>query len=332
MSIPSGGGTLAIAKATDARQVMDAVLADVQGLQQGLWGQWGNLLVNPDMAIGQRGGGPFVADNGYNADRWKQNHYGGSSASVDVFRGTTGGNPVGLWLPARDYLGVAYTHAGSGHATVGQKPETWWSYKGLQVSLSGGVWANTAGMARLFLYDGLTTTVSAFHAGSSAWQRLELTATVSPSATELSAGLYLQSASGQAYFTGARLALGSQALDFAPRPMPVEFNLCQRYYELHTSLAAGGDWPYFSGYAGAGGQYLIWSMPWKTLKAVTSPIPHISAGGWTMLNTVETAPQLQSMNDQGYALYVTAAAAGLVTVHSTYASGAGSIAGEANPA
>lgn len=327
-SIPSGGALTRVAKNADARQVPDAMLADIEAHAQGLWGSWGNLLINGDMAIAQRGPGPFVLDAAYTADRWQLRAYGGSAASVDAL--VTAGGGLATPAPCREHLHVAYTHAGGGHATIAQKTEAWPALKGLQVAFSALVFADTASTARLYLADGIATVFSAYHTGDNAtWQRLDLVATVSPSATTVEAGLYLAGATCGARITGARLVVGSQALDFAPRPLALELALCQRYYEVQGWRASGGaaGYPLVHGYAAAAGEDWFQGFGWRVQKG---GIPAMSLLGTWLLTGGATGVSLAAWNEDGYALHIVSGGAGQFGAEPNSAGDV--IVGEWNPA
>lgn len=298
-SIPSGGTLMAVAKAADARQVMDAILADLNALQSALGGGLGgNLLVNGGMRITQRGAGPFVANNALTADRWGISLSGGSTTSVDA--GVTASPPA----RASHYAAIAYAHAGGGSMTLEQLVEWWALCKGQTLSLSAWVWADQPGMARLLIQDGIAAVGSAYHPGDSAWHRLDLTATASPSATTLKAALQLANLSGAARFTSAMLVFGSQPVDWAPRPYATEQALAERYFEQHGGAAG---FPYVRGYSAVGaGDAAAVGVPFRTRKG---GVPSVTkAGTWGVNNANQ--PTVPQVNQDGYLLQITSLAAG----------------------
>lgn len=296
-SIPSGGTLLGAAKALDARQVEDATLADLQGLQAALGGLGGNLLVNGGRRIVQRGAGPFTADNAYTADRWMISLAGGSTVSVVA---DASASP-----PARTerYEVVVYTHAPGGRATLEQLVEWWPLCKGEAMAYSAWVWASVPNMARIALSDGLVVTFSNYHPGDSLWHRLDVAGVVSPAATTLKPCLWLTGASGTASTTGDMMVFGGQPVDYAPRPYALERLLCERYYEVHGGAAG---WPYVNGYA-PGAAFDWWTaIPFRVKKGGTPTVT--KAGTWEVVNCGQ--PSVEYVTAEAYFLHIVSVAAG----------------------
>lgn len=91
--------------------------------------------------------------------------------------------------------------------------------KSRKVSLGAWVKCSTAGIARLVLFDGVTSTASSFHTGGGTFEWLTVTHTMSGSATLLQ--VYCQvEASGSAYFGSVFPVISNVApADFLPCPM-----------------------------------------------------------------------------------------------------------------
>ena len=84
------------------------------------------------------------------------------------------------------------------------------------------------------------------------WTRYSFTASVSSTATQIGVNLYYTpvgtaGADDNVYITGVQLEKGSTATSFDYRPYGTELQLCQRYYQKYTSIAAG-DGICFGGY------------------------------------------------------------------------------------
>ena len=93
-------------------------------------------------------------------------------------------------------------------------------WKGRTVTLGCWCYATVADRARIRLTEGGTgtTVYSDYHTGDSTWQWLAITQTVSSSATNLVAYLFLDTGDTTAYFDGAMLVEGSSAYAFSPKP------------------------------------------------------------------------------------------------------------------
>jgi hypothetical protein len=173
---------------------------------------------------------------------------------------------------------------------------------------------------------------SSAHSGGGGWEALDVVRTLDAGTTQVSVGT-IATVDSTHWADNATLVHGAVPLPYVPLHPADERQRVDRYYEVHVGVAAGGaDWPYFQGYASAGGQDLVWSVPWHALKAAPAPTAHIG-GTWAAVNTGNSVPVLVAMNDQGYAVKVTSTAAGLVSIRSDHTAGAaaGYIAGEANP-
>ena len=108
-----------------------------------------NLLTDGAFEIWQRGNGPFTTNGAYTADRWLISLGSGSTMSV-ARQGS--GNPDTLYAAA-----LTYTHG----AAVSSLQQDFKGDDAVQLrktlSLSMRVWANTANMARIGIYDQSTS-------------------------------------------------------------------------------------------------------------------------------------------------------------------------------
>jgi len=75
-------------------------------------------------------------------------------------------------------------------------------YEGRTVKFGMWVYCGTASKARIYIYDGTTTTNSSYHTGGGDWEFLEVEAQVGASNTELTFGCEVQSSTITAYFDG----------------------------------------------------------------------------------------------------------------------------------
>jgi len=94
-------------------------------------------------------------------------------------------------------------------------------WKGRTVTLSCWSYATVANRLRIYIYDGITTTLSSYHTGDSTWQLLTVTKTISDSATRLTAYLlYITDGDTTCYSDGAMLVEGAMPYAFSPKPLP----------------------------------------------------------------------------------------------------------------
>lgn len=295
-SFPSSGA-LATAKALNSTQVMDAILADLGAAGAGAGGA--NLVVNGDQWWSQRGSGPFTAHNAYAADRWQIQLAGGSALSVSTLIET--GTPSSQSpRPAREHSNFAYTHAGSGSAQYRQKVEFPQRYRGLWLSMSALVAADTANMARLFLDDGVSLTTGAFHTGGGSVQRLTVAKQVGAAASALYGGLQLSGASGAGGMTAFMLVMAAEAVDYIPQQHTAEWAMIERFYEQKTDLFIDG------GVAAAGGVTRTLFVPFRVQKGGAPTVTKL--GTWGVVNA--TQPTIVASSAQGFRIQTTSVAAG----------------------
>ncbi len=119
---------------------------------------------------------------------------------------------IDSWLGDIEFsLSTTQVHAGTysipvddGHYAYQDIP--WNSaYQGASVTFTCYVWAGNADKAYIQINDGVGTTNSSYHTGTSAWQQLTVTRTLNAAATQLRIMLYYAASSGTAYFDDAAL-------------------------------------------------------------------------------------------------------------------------------
>lgn len=81
-----------------------------------------------------------------------------------------------------------------------------------------GAWVYTAfaSRARLRINDGTTTTYSAYHSGSSAWEFLKVSVTTGAGTSALNVGLQIDTGNVAAYLDGAILVEGNTVAQYSP--------------------------------------------------------------------------------------------------------------------
>jgi phage-related protein len=75
-------------------------------------------------------------------------------------------------------------------------------YEGKTITFGMWVKCSTASKARIYIYDGTTTTNSSYHAGDGEWEWIEVEGQIGASNTELTFGCEVQSSTITAYFDG----------------------------------------------------------------------------------------------------------------------------------
>jgi hypothetical protein len=170
-----------------------------------------NLIKNGNLDCWLAGAGPF-SQGQISADGWVVQ--GGASVAVSRESSTVklGSYSMKVTSTSPD---LGYLNSLNVNNELGTGINYW---KGRKVSLSAWVWADTANNARLQINDQITPSPTAYHTGSSTWELLTVTHTVSNSATNL----FIQVAQGYAagtttsYFNGIILVDGETPYSFAP--------------------------------------------------------------------------------------------------------------------
>jgi hypothetical protein len=266
-----------------------------------------NLLVNGGMAVAQRGGGPFTANNAFTADRWQIALGGGSTISVSC--AVAGIGPSGASVPCvqgsyihstASYLLQQVKFAGDGNH-VGH-------LGGLTVSLSMRVWANAANAVRISLSTdgtGPLNAVSSFHPGNAAVATLTVTGLVPSDATVLNVELNFQATCSQWYAGQAMLVVGSQAANYVPMHPADDLARCLRYYE---AVGSAPGYPNLQGYCAAGSNF-TYPILYRARKPVVPTVTKL--GTWTVTNCSQ--PAIFGSDVDGTQVYVTATALGSFT-------------------
>jgi hypothetical protein len=289
-------------------------------------GATGNLLTNPSFEFNQRTVSAYTGNGVYGLDQWQITTPAGETITVTW-------DAAEVPEPSSAHSArVAFTKGPGSYGKLLQVVEGAERYKGRALALRILVKCATPNAVRAFIQDGVSISYSAYHSGGGGWEALDVVRTLDAGTTQVSVGT-IATVDSTHWADNATLVHGAVPLPYVPLHPADERQRVDRYYEVHVGVAAGGaDWPYFQGYASAGGQDLVWSVPWHALKAAPAPTAHIG-GTWAAVNTGNSVPVLVAMNDQGYAVKVTSTAAGLVSIRSDHTAGpaAGYIAGEANP-
>ena len=92
-------------------------------------------------------------------------------------------------------------------ATINGTTNSYW--RGKQVTLTGLVYATDASNARLRVDDGITTSETSYHTGTTGWEELSVTHTLSATASKLDVVLLVDGNAMTAKFDGIRLNHGS---------------------------------------------------------------------------------------------------------------------------
>lgn len=87
-------------------------------------------------------------------------------------------------------------------------------YRSKKVTFTCLVYATDVSNARIRVTDGVATTNSSYHTGTTGWEELSVTHTIDSSATSLSVVLCVDGNVKVAYFSGARLNLGGSKWAF----------------------------------------------------------------------------------------------------------------------
>ena len=203
-----------------------------------------NLLINGAMQVFQRGTSFTNSSAAYNADRWSvDNNAGGGGQSTDA---------------PDDFTYSLKVDPGSGSSAIRQAIELPAAGEGgvfrsgQKFTLSFYIKSDNAGeVINIFAASGTNvnaTTTSQVNDTSTglttttSWTRYTYTFTsnnVGGSDTCYNIVPYISSPSGDTYWTGLQLELGTEATPFEHRSFGQELALCQRYYE--TSDLEGTD-------------------------------------------------------------------------------------------
>lgn len=198
-----------------------------------------NLLINPGFEIWQRGIFFTSPANGvYTADRWFMNYVGTPTFTVSQ-------NTAAPLLNLGKYsLQCALTSVGASSSfSVRQSIENYQDFIGKQVSLS--IWVNSSvpGVKAFITNGTIATSLSAAHAGGSAFQRLTCTYTVPAGSTALYVGVGFVDIAptlSTIYLDSGNLVFGAQAVDYQPSRIADDVDRCLRYYEKSDGVGNQG--------------------------------------------------------------------------------------------
>lgn len=210
----------------------------------------GNLLINGDLSIWQRGTGPFTGNGGeYTADRIITADDGGAWVKSTA-RGAVGTSRS--LVPHKYYLEHQVTSVGTGSWNLGQKVENAANLSEKTVTLSFWVWNNGSAFTNLFAIfpqnmgaaAGVTTSFDI--AAIAGWVKYEATLTIPDWSGSVLASnshawvQYLRSSElAHVLITGVQLEFGNVATEYKHRLPAEELALCQRYYEKSLNLTDG---------------------------------------------------------------------------------------------
>jgi len=192
-----------------------------------------NLLTNGGFEVFQRGRYNTNAAT-FLVDRWWCD-FDGSYAGVGFGNNTNPANG----LVGGSQICVYMTGQGP---TVGARMRTWQRLEnraqlaGRTLTFACDVWADKPNEARIDISDNVGgNTFSPYHPGDAQWHRLSVTATISPSMTDLVVELdyYTTGLGGYfyAYYDNATLVDGTVAADYHPLTAQEDLARCLRYYQ-----------------------------------------------------------------------------------------------------
>jgi hypothetical protein len=160
-----------------------------------------NHLLNGGVEVWS--GGPTVAP-----DSWAR-EWGVSAGTVARESSITKNDLYSAAITCANSVGAYCQLTQSVHATLGIN---YW--KGKSVTMGAWIWCAANNVACVAIADGISAGYSAYHTGTSAWQRLSVTYTINAAATALTAclQLYRDTSVHVAYFDQAALVESSQTL------------------------------------------------------------------------------------------------------------------------
>ena len=132
--------------------------------------------------------------------------------------------------------------------------------RGRTFTLGGWVYATVPNRARLELGDGVTTAISAYHSGGSAWEWLTATIAVDRAAPALLALCKLKQGDTTAWFDGLQLAEGALAPAFTPNPLDQALRLSNFQDSTPANHVDRGQWRAEVGVASVAG---VLSQNWS---------------------------------------------------------------------
>jgi hypothetical protein len=273
-----------------------------------------NILINGGFEIWQRG--TSFSDGAYNADRWR-------IASIE-------GGP---WNISREsdikMINSNYSMkiTINGYMRLEQRLENIEELRNKTLSLS--IWAksdtdNTS--IQIGIFDGVIDTSPIYTIGTD-WEKLTVTHTVHPAAsTNYTPAVRIIVNSSVVYLDNAMLVIGSQPVDYVPRPIGEELLLCQRYYEKSYPLDVPPGSYNTDGYKSqastklwSGSNYfaymgVVFKVPKRTVPSVTIYNPYAAndPGKWHWEDPGVASENVPTTIDtgvtkDGFAIYTTQA-------------------------
>jgi len=180
-----------------------------------------NYVDNGGMDIWQRGPGPFWGLNNYGPDRWYIDTDNGiilSKAEIDHSESHV------TRFALRTYGQGVIAQRISNHICA--------SLKDIVVKFGGWVKTDTANVARLGVFNGLTNQWTSYHTGSGEWEFLSSSFAVANPLAELSFKLQCIG-DVLAYWSGMSLVRSNpNTLIYVPKLYSQEMQECQAYYEI----------------------------------------------------------------------------------------------------
>lgn len=250
----------------------------------------GNILVNGEFEVWQRGAGPFTTHNAYTSDCWYMEVGSSSTITQETSVVDSAGSALKL-------VGVAPGN------TVVQKIENFATYRGKTLSLSMRIRQSVAAGLRISLSDGISSGTGLTAATTGSYITHTLTYTVNAAATRLYVIVETQ-ASGTFYLDNAMLVFGPAATQCVPEDPQVRLARCQRYYEVHGGIATA--FPNANGIATAGGQGARGSYTWAVPKGGIPTVTKL--GTWAVANCGQ--PTVVGASPNGYTIEILSTAAG----------------------
>lgn len=258
-----------------------------------------NHLINPKFQHWNRGTSVVLAANAFGPDRWEFNKGGTSTLTANRNAGAT-------YTPRCQYNAqLVYVH--NAESGFRQKLEDFYEFKGRVVTFSAIVVSGVATAVRLSISDGVTTSYSSYHTGSTAAELLSVTHTVSSSATALYVSIQM-TVSGTYYIGQTMLSHGSSASDFIGYDAAEDAQKCERYYEVLGDTASGA--PGINTPAQGAGQTIGITLWWSSKKGGSPTVT--KNGTWSLTNC--TGHTVDNQNMTGARMYVTSSAAGAVAL------------------
>jgi hypothetical protein len=154
--------------------------------------------------------------------------YAGTSSAPDAWN--LAGTGASVAQSADEYRGTYAAQLTYGSADASLYSDYWSNYadyQGETVTISAWVKTSTASIARIYIYDGVTTTYSSYHTGGGSYERLDITVDLDGSATTIQTGLRV-SGSGNAIIDCIMMTEGSSIFAYAPHNKDHLYGQCER--------------------------------------------------------------------------------------------------------